>query len=235
MLFVYQKKAVKMGKNRHALLKTASHSKTACRGFKSFCPCQKYRHRFCGACIFCLCVKFLKRGTRVPGNTRDRCRWQMKGACVGTAVGKIKDKRKPADFSGLPQEGIVCLLPLPEIQASLLRCLYFLSVRKILETRHARAGQHTRPLPVADEGSVCWHSGRKNQGQAQARRFFRVTARGHSLPSAPAKNKSLEISLNRAVSRLFFLLYISQFPYGARSARLFFDAQNSLQIVQLFR
>ncbi|HIW85320.1 MAG TPA: hypothetical protein IAA48_02395 [Candidatus Eubacterium faecipullorum] len=115
---------------------------------KSFCPCQKYRHRFCGACIF-------------------------------------------------------------------------LSVRKILETRHARAGQHTRPLPVADEGSVCWRSGRKNQGKAQARRFFRVTARGHRLPSAPAKNKSLEISLNRAVSRLFFVLYISQFPYGARSARPF--------------
>lgn len=84
---------------------------------KSFCPCQKYRHRFCGACIFCLCVKFLKRGTRVPGNTRDRCRWQMKGACVGAAVGKIKDKRKPTDFSGLPQEGIVCLLPLPKTKA----------------------------------------------------------------------------------------------------------------------
>ena len=31
MLFVNQKKAVKMGKNRHALLKTAFHSKTACR------------------------------------------------------------------------------------------------------------------------------------------------------------------------------------------------------------
>ena len=113
------------------------------------------------------------------------------------------------------------LLPLPEIQASLLRCLYFLFVRKILETRHARAGLRRRALPVADEGSVCWRSGRKNHGKAQARRFFRVTARGHSLPSAPAKNKSLEISLNRAVSRLFFLLYISQFPYGARSARLF--------------
>lgn len=69
---------------------------------------------------------------RVPGNKRDRCRWQMKGACVGAAVGKIKEKRKPADFSGLPQEGIVCF-------------------------------------------------------------------------SAPVKNKSLEISLNRAVSRLFFI------------------------------
>lgn len=40
MLFVYQKIAVKMGKNRHALLKTASHSKTACQGFKSFCFCK---------------------------------------------------------------------------------------------------------------------------------------------------------------------------------------------------
>lgn len=54
---------------------------------------------------------------RVPGNKRDRCRWQMKGAFVGAAVGKIKEKRKPADFSGLPQEGIVCLLPLPKIKA----------------------------------------------------------------------------------------------------------------------
>ena len=72
-------------------------------------------------------------------------------------------------------------------------------------TPKPRAGQHTRPLPLADEESVCWRSGRKNQGKAQARRFFRVTARGHSLLSAPAKNKSLEISLNRAVSRLFFI------------------------------
>ena len=97
------------------------------------------------------------------------------------------------------------LLPLPRNAGIALRCLYFLSVRKILVTRHARAGQQTRPLPVADEGSVCWRSGRKNQGKAQARRFFRVTARGHSLPSAPAKSKSLEISLNCAVSRLFFI------------------------------
>ena len=80
-------------------------------------PCQEMQASLCGACIFCLCVKFLKRGTRVPGNKRDRCRWQMKGAFVGAAVGKIKEKRKPADFSGLPQEGIVCLLPLPKIKA----------------------------------------------------------------------------------------------------------------------
>ncbi len=32
-------------------------------------------------------------------------------------IGKIKEKRKPADFSGLPQEGIVCLLPLPKTKA----------------------------------------------------------------------------------------------------------------------
>ena len=84
---------------------------------KSFCPCQKIQASLCGACIFWLCVKFLKRGTRVPGNTRDRCRWQMKGAFVGAAVGKIKEKRKPADFSGSPQEGIDCLLPLPKTKA----------------------------------------------------------------------------------------------------------------------
>lgn len=53
----------------------------------------------------------------MPGFVAERCRWQMKGACVGVAVGKIKDKRKPADFSGLPQEGIVCLLPLPKTKA----------------------------------------------------------------------------------------------------------------------
>ena len=40
--------------------------------------------------------------------------------------------------------------------------------------------------------TVCWRSGRKNQGKAQARRFFRVTARGHSLPSAPAKKMIAE-------------------------------------------
>ena len=76
-------------------------------------PLPEIQASLCGACIFCLCVKFLKRGTRVPGNTRDRCRWQVKGAFIGAAVGKIMDKRKPADFYGLPQEGIVCLLPLP--------------------------------------------------------------------------------------------------------------------------
>lgn len=113
------------------------------------------------------------------------------------------------------------LLPLPKNTGIALRCLYFLAVRKILETRHARAGQHTRPLPVADEGSVCWRSGRKNQGKAQARRFFRVTARGHRLPSAPAKNKSLEISLKRAVSRLFFCYIFLNF-LTARGQRAFF-------------
>lgn len=54
---------------------------------------------------------------RVPGNTRDRCRWQMKRAFVGAAVGKIKEKRKLADFFGSPQEGIVCFLPLQKIKA----------------------------------------------------------------------------------------------------------------------
>ena len=53
----------------------------------------------------------------MPGNTSSRCRWQMKGACVGAAVGKIEEKRKPEDFSGLPQEGIDCLLPLPKTKA----------------------------------------------------------------------------------------------------------------------
>ena len=55
-----------------------------------------------------------------------------------------------------------------------------------------RAGQHTQPMPVAGEGSVYWRSGRKNHGKAQAHRFFRVTARGHSLFSAPAKKMIAE-------------------------------------------
>ena len=29
------------------------HSKTACRGFKSFCPCQKRRYCFCSGAVFC--------------------------------------------------------------------------------------------------------------------------------------------------------------------------------------
>ena len=29
------------------------HSKTACRGFKSFCPCQKQRYCFCSGAVFC--------------------------------------------------------------------------------------------------------------------------------------------------------------------------------------
>lgn len=49
----------------------------------------------------------------MPGNMRARCRRQIKGAYVGAAVGKIKEMRKPADFSGLPQEGIACVLLLP--------------------------------------------------------------------------------------------------------------------------
>lgn len=47
-------------------------------------------------------------------------------------------------------------------------------------------------MPVAGEESVYWRSGRKNHGKAQARRFFRVTARGHSLFSAPAKKMIAE-------------------------------------------
>ena len=32
---------------------THIHSKTACRGFKSFCPCQKRRYCFCSGAVFC--------------------------------------------------------------------------------------------------------------------------------------------------------------------------------------
>ena len=36
----------------------------------------------------------------MPGFVAERCRWQMKGACVGAAVGKIKESSSPLIFPG---------------------------------------------------------------------------------------------------------------------------------------
>ena len=57
------------------------HSKTACRGFKSFCPCQKQRYCFCSGAVFCHWAERL--GNEVRPQARLRCvSW---GECVPVA------------------------------------------------------------------------------------------------------------------------------------------------------
>ena len=54
------------------------------------------------------------------GNTYDRCRWQIKVICVGAAVEKIEEQRKPDNFfvnckparSDNPEVGVLPILSL---------------------------------------------------------------------------------------------------------------------------
>ena len=65
-----------------------SHSKTECRGFDPFCPCQNSKYRFCGACCFLYVQKKTAQGTRrVPGVIDERCLRQIQRGDNGAAVG----------------------------------------------------------------------------------------------------------------------------------------------------
>ena len=49
----------------------AAVSKTACRGFKSFCPCQKEQHRVCGAVLFSCVGGYAEKPIDFPGFVLD--------------------------------------------------------------------------------------------------------------------------------------------------------------------
>ena len=79
----------------------ASVSKTECRGFKSFCPCQTKKPSIRAAFLFGKKRIIWTRGTRrVPGADAERRRRRKKREVGGAAVEKREEKRKPEAFFG---------------------------------------------------------------------------------------------------------------------------------------
>ena len=108
-----------------------------CREFESRHSDQKSRFRLCGVWIFCVHVSHIPAScdqSRKPdlGQTRERCRRQIKRVRLCAAVGKIEEMRKPDDFSvyrkpaAEPRMPRVRVSPLgPKVQIPLMRSLDF--------------------------------------------------------------------------------------------------------------
>ena len=66
------------------------HSKTACRGFKSFCPCQKSQVSLLRYLTFSLvCGRIWQRGTAAP------CAVRVVGACSPVGCVQARPRRQP--------------------------------------------------------------------------------------------------------------------------------------------
>ena len=102
------------------------HSKTACRGFKSFCPCQKSQVSLLRYLTFSLvCGRIWQRGAPAgPPAVRVVGRWSP------VATVQRRPRRQPRQV----------LLPLPKSQVSLLRYLTFSLVCGRIWQRGAPAG-----------------------------------------------------------------------------------------------
>ena len=123
-----------------------SVSKTACRGFKSFCPCQKSTCHFCGGC-FCFGKKGLEPA-RVCALRKQFCKLFL--AQSARRVLKFKEFRSPSGKKLLCNFGQV-LLPLPKRKTSLSRCLSFLYVVKLaLRGTRSVPGIAAEAPPMAD-------------------------------------------------------------------------------------
>ena len=105
------------------------HSKTECRGFKSFCPCQNSKHRFCGVCCFLYVQKMKTRHSE----SVEGC-----GSPAETSAYKVC---RSTDRAGRRDQ---VLLPLPVENGSTVRfwavflLLFKISTRSVLPHFDAR-------------------------------------------------------------------------------------------------
>ena len=121
----------------------AAFSKTACRGFKSFCPCQNKKTP-AGVFLFWLGLNNL--------NTRHAERVEGCGSPVETSARSAEAPTEPAGETK-------SFCPCQKETVTVLVTVSFL-LDKICP-RHARAGLRRRALPVADAARRGWRSGQK--------------------------------------------------------------------------
>ena len=119
----------------------AAVSKTACRGFKSFCPCQNKKTP-AGVFLFWLGLNNL--------NTRHAERVEGCGSPVETSARSAEAPTEPAGETK-------SFCPCQKETVTILVTVSFLLDKTCL--RHARAGLRRRALPVADAARRGWRSG----------------------------------------------------------------------------
>ena len=113
MQYMYNIKVISVRKNLiqgYSSVGRAAVSKTACRGFKSFCPCQKEKESFYGSFFFFVCANGSENKAR--------------GACRGVRVsgGDLCTKCRSTDRAGRRDQ---VLLPLPK-KVPNFRCFFLL-------------------------------------------------------------------------------------------------------------
>ena len=146
MQYMYNIKVISARKNLiqgYSSVGRAAVSKTACRGFKSFCPCQ-IENGYRKVTVFVLAL------SKMIQTPRHAERVEGCGSPVETSARSAEAPTEPAGETK-------SFCPCQKETVTVLVTVSFLLDKTC--PRHARAGLRRRALPVADAARRGWRSG----------------------------------------------------------------------------